>query len=144
MKNIILVLVLILSTSGIFGQNNSKTEQINAQKIAFFTKKLGLTTKEAQLFWPVYNDYLSRKNKLITDRKNMMDYCSENIDNLSKKEIKDIADKYTKFFVDEAQLLALYNEKFLSVLSADKVVKLYLADNDFKVYLLEQIRKRGK
>jgi len=145
MKNIFVVGLLFIFTSVLFGQQSeSKVEQINAQKIAFFTEKLSLTAKEAQQFWPVYNDYWLRKNKLIEDRKNLMNYCSDNISNLSEKEIEEIADKYTRFYTEEANLLVKYNDKFKSVLPVKKVMKLYIADNQFKVYLLQQIRNANK
>jgi Tfp pilus assembly protein PilZ len=44
-------------------QNNDKKETIESFKVAFITQKLNLTTKEAQLFWPVYNEYLDKKNQ---------------------------------------------------------------------------------
>ncbi|MBN1111936.1 MAG: hypothetical protein JXA53_03355 [Bacteroidales bacterium] len=145
MKNIFVVGLLFIFTSVLFGQQSeNKVEQINAQKIAFFTEKLSLTAKEAQQFWPVYNDYWLRKNKLIEDRKNLMNYCSDNISNLSEKEIEEIADKYTRFYTEEANLLVKYNDKFKSVLPVKKVMKLYIADNQFKVYLLQQIRNANK
>jgi len=145
MKNIFVVGLLFIFTSVLFGQQSeNKVEQINAQKIAFFTEKLSLTAKEAQQFWPVYNDYWLRKNKLIEDRKNLMNYCSDNISNLSEKEIEEIADKYTRFYTEEANLLVKYNDKFKRVLPVKKVMKLYIADNQFKVYLLQQIRNANK
>jgi len=145
MKNIFVVGLLFIFTSVLFGQQSeNKVEQINAQKIAFFTEKLSLTAKEAQQFWPVYNDYWLRKNKLIEDRKNLMNYCSDNISNLSEKEIEEIADKYTRFYTEEANLLVKYNDKFKSVLPVKKVMKLYITDNQFKVYLLQQIRNANK
>ncbi len=144
MKRLFLGAVFVLITLTIFGQNKSKVDAINATKVAFFTDKLDLTAAEAQKFWPVYNDYRRRKNKIIQDKKNLMKYCSENMANLSNEEMAEIADKYTEYFKKEADLFVKFNDKFKSVIPVEKVMKLYIADNQFKIYLLNEIKKTGK
>lgn len=39
-------------------------ERLEALKIAYLTKKLNLTTEEAQRFWPVYNQYIADMKKV--------------------------------------------------------------------------------
>ena len=51
---ILLLACLTLSLNAQEKKENRK-EQIESQKIAFFTAELELTPEEAQLFWPVYN-----------------------------------------------------------------------------------------
>ncbi|MCK7539265.1 MAG: hypothetical protein MZV63_54335 [Marinilabiliales bacterium] len=50
-------------------------EKLTAYKIAFFTQRLDLTPAEAEKFWPLYNDYSARKNKLQADRLSLMRYA---------------------------------------------------------------------
>jgi Spy/CpxP family protein refolding chaperone len=130
----------------LFGQTKDvqKEEMVKAQKIAFFTEKLNLTTEEAQLFWPVYNEYWQKKNKIIDDRRNAMKFCSENLEKLSDKEIERYGDLYINFHKQESDLLIEFNEKFKKVLTPEKVIKLYFADYEFKTYLLQQIRNAPK
>ncbi len=73
-----------------------------------------------------------------------MKFCSENMDKLSPKEIERYGDMYINFHKQESDLLLEYNIKFKEVLSPEKVMKLYLADYDFKTYLLRQIRNSSK
>ncbi len=121
-------------------KDSDKEEAIKAQKIAFFTEKLNLTPEEAQRFWPVYNDYWKKKNRIIEDRRNLMKECNEKMGRLSTKETERYADQYIKSHKIEAELLGEFNEKFKRVLPVDKVMKLYFADHEFKTYLLQQIR----
>jgi hypothetical protein len=150
MKRIALTFILLLSLlivrETLYGQakDTQKEELVKAQKIAFFTEKLNLSTDEAQRFWPVYNDYWKRKDKIIEDRRNAMKFCSENMENLSAGEIEKYGDMYINFLKQESDLLIEFNEKFKKVLSPEKVMKLYLADYDFKTYLLKQIRDSKK
>lgn len=132
------------STKMVAQDNQNKAELVKAQKIAFFTQKLNLTPDEAQRFWPVYNEYWSRKNIIIADRRETMAYCQKNLSRMSSKEIKAYADKYVGFQKKEADLLLEFNLKFQKVLPVEKVMKLYQADNDFKNWLLQQIKGGGK
>ncbi len=141
------LLIFLLFVGGVAvaqEKDNQKEDLVKAQKIAFFTQKLNLSPEEAQLFWPVYNEYWQKKNKIIEDRRNAMKTCSENMDKLSAKEIENYGDLYISFHKQESELLQEFNAKFKKVLSPEKVMKLYLADYDFKTYLLQQIRSSKK
>jgi len=137
------LLLALFSVAG-YSQEQSKEEIVKAQKIAFFTQKLKLTSDEAQAFWPVYNEYWERKNTIIADRQAAMKYFSENSAKMSTAEAKKYADMYIKFHKEEADLLVEFHAKFLAILSPDKVMRLYQADYEFKTYLLQQIRRSSK
>lgn len=141
-----LSLITLLGVGLVNGQdsNQEKADRVKAQKIAFFTEKLSLTPVEAQRFWPVYNAYWEKKNKIITERRETMTYCEKNLNRMSAKEIKTFADKYVGYQKQEAELLIEFNGRFQKILPVEKVMKLYLADNEFKNWLLQQIKGSGK
>jgi hypothetical protein len=136
----------LLLTKGVFAQNKESDREdiVKVQKIAFFTEKLNLSPEEAQKFWPVYNDYWKRKNKIIEDRRTLMKECSDKMSKLSAREIEQYGDLYIKSHKLEAELLEEFNQKFKKVLPVEKVMKLYFADHEFKTYLLQQIRNTSK
>lgn len=141
-----IILTLLLLTKGLFAQNKESDREdiVKVQKIAFFTEKLNLSPEEAQKFWPVYNDYWKRKNKIIEDRRTLMKECSDKMSKLSAREIEQYGDLYIKSHKLEAELLEEFNQKFKKVLPVEKVMKLYFADHEFKTYLLQQIRNTSK
>ncbi len=142
-KFIVTVLVLMLSVHLSFAQDGNKKEQeekIRAQKIAFFTDKIGLTPGEAQDFWPIYNSYWNKKNSIIADRKKTMTDFMAKSEQLSKKEMINYANKYINYEMQLAKLLEEYHLKFKQILPIEKVMKIYLADYEFKTYLLKKIR----
>ncbi len=61
MKKLLFITLLSLSFAAFAQQdlevNEGKNEKIEALKVGFITEKLALTTKEAELFWPIYNKY---------------------------------------------------------------------------------------
>ena len=150
MKILKSVIVLVLFVGFAFSVNAQDSEsklhheqEIKSQKIAFFTDKIGLTPEEAQIFWPIYNDYWAKKNKIISTRKEEMTYFADHSDNMSNDEMIRYADQYIGFEMALAELLDEYHIKFKKILPIDKVMKIYLADYEFKTYLLKKIRESG-
>lgn len=117
-------------------------EKLTAYKIAFFTKNLELTPAEAEKFWPVYNDYSARKNKLLADRLSTMRYAAQNEANMSEAELLATADRLVKTFSDEAAMVVSFNESLKSVLSPRKIIRLYQVENQYKQQLLRELNQR--
>jgi len=143
----ILALLFIIGISAFAQDTQTKSEkeqEIKYQKIAFFTDKIGLTPEEAQVFWPVYNEYWAKKNKIIAARKNHMTVFSDDSEKMSNDEMIKHADQYIHFEIELAELLDKYHKKFKEILPIKKVMRIYLADYEFKTYLLKKIRESGK
>lgn len=151
MKSKIFLLLLFILSFGVtysFAQEDkteqSIREQIQTEKIAFFTEKIGLTLSEAERFWPVYNEYWDKKNELIADRKEKMNAYLNHPESFSRKELEELANDYVNYRMEKAKLLKEYHTKFQEVLPVEKVMRLYLADYDFKSYLLNKIKKKSQ
>lgn len=144
--HISLLFVFVFSLISITGiaQNKSIQEQIQTEKIAFFTEKIGLTLNEAERFWPVYNEYWNKKRKIIEERKKKMNAYLEHPESFSNQELEKLADEYVEYRLQKAKLFENYHQKFKEILPPDKVMRLYMADYDFKSYLLKKIKKQGK
>jgi len=54
-RAIILTVTLLIPLIRLTAQNPN-LEKFSAYKIGFFTKKMNLTSQEAEKFWPAYND----------------------------------------------------------------------------------------
>jgi hypothetical protein len=120
-------------------QNNDKKEKIESFKVAFITQKLNLTTKEAQLFWPVYNEYLDKIEALKNARKKELRSANINIDTYSDKDLELMLDNEFLSKEKEVELGKEYFNKFKSVIPVKKVILLYKAEDEFKRELLRQI-----
>jgi len=140
---LLLAIFFALGFSSCKPKQEKSKETLKAEKIAFFTEKLNLTPQEAENFWPVYNEYWERKNRIIADNRIAMKYGSKNLNKMTDEEITKYADMYINFKKKESDLLIEFNEKFKKVLPPTKLFKLYQTDYDFKIYLLHQIKKSG-
>lgn len=114
-------------------KNHNWREKIMCEKIAFLTTELDLSTKEAQEFWPVYNEYMKEienaQKNIYVNYKALNEAIKEA---KPEKEVAECLDKYLKAQEDKAELTTESVKKFRKVLSEEKVAKLYLAEEKFR------------
>lgn len=124
------------------GQSVGDNEKLTAYKIAFFTQRLDLTPAEAEKFWPLYNDFSARRNKLLADRLSLMRYAAQNEANMSNDELSSTADRLAGSFSDEATMVVTFNSDLKKVLPPAKVIRLYQVENQYKQQLLRELNQR--
>lgn len=142
MKKILIIFIIVATAGSLsFGQDKA-SGRIEAEKIAFFTQRMDLTPDEAKVFWPVYNDYISRRNKIRLDKNNLLKYINQNQANIDDKELEESGDRIIAYTVEEATLMQTYHKKFKEILPIKKVVRIYQTETQFNKILLEQLRNR--
>jgi hypothetical protein len=124
------------------GRGKAFGEQMQVERIAYFTEKIGLTTEEAQLFWPIYNEMDNRRTVLFEERASIMHKYMNNSDDLSDKQVEEQLNRLVAIQQQEMAMPAEYDAKFRKVLSARKVMNLYVAEMGFRNYLLQKMRNR--
>jgi hypothetical protein len=140
MKNVILLLLLVMPFIGGAQNNKPKKDVIKAQKIAFLTTELELTEKEAELFWPIYNEYDA---KMLANRKahRAVMIKLRNFDGLSDDEAYSLSEKIITLEEERTQIRKTYLVKFAKVLGKKKGAKVYYAEEKFKRELFKKLRK---
>lgn len=140
---VLIVLPLIQGITGIKAQEEKQTlNVIQTQRIAFFNQKMGLTPKEAEKFWPLYNEYAKKKEAYGAEKRRLVNNFESNSGTMTENDIDVTIRKFVQLSKDETSLFEEYNRKFREILPASKVFKLYLAENQFKEWLLRQIKMR--
>jgi len=142
MRRLLILFMLAVLTGGVLTAQLNRTDRINAEKIAFFTKRLALSAEDAQKFWPVYNDFSSRKAKLTQEKNGIIRFSAQNFDNMSDKEKVESADRIIAIIGEEAELSTEYHSKFRDVLGPARLLLLYQTEEQFKNYLLRKLQER--
>lgn len=143
------VFLIVASVSSSFAQPDDKKheqrwEKYRAEKIAFLTSNLELSPAEAQKFWPVYNQLEKERWEAQIFRRQMEEKVIEAEETMSDQKIKQLTREFAGSLRKEADLLVTYNEKFLEILPPGKVLKLYKAENEFRMYMIKKFRDRKK
>lgn len=141
---IVFTFVLLILASNLFSQGRHRQwqesyRQLESQRIAFITTELSLSPEEAQVFWPVYNEYNQKRNELmIKHRLNRADEL--NLQQLSEPELTELADSDVRNLEEMAALRREYHQKFKQILPTIKVIQLYIAERDFNRNLYNESR----
>lgn len=147
MKNVILGLVFILFLSSNLSAQRGDgppREKVEAFKVGYLTKRLDLSSDEAQRFWPVYNKYSDELEKNRLGMRNILGDNFVKLDNLTPAEAdKALLDMHT-LRLQEVEILKQYTAEFKKVLPAQKVVKLFVAEHEFKRELLKLLREQRR
>ncbi|MGD0340911.1 MAG: hypothetical protein ABSA76_04280 [Bacteroidales bacterium] len=136
-----LIILMTISVSLAKGQNPNM-EKLNAYKIAFFTKKMNLSSEEAEKFWPLYNEFQDKKFRIQQERVLLNRNFNQNGGTMSDKELTEAGDKYIALEVQETSLSQEYHNKFKEILPPAKIIRLYQAENQYKLQLLNQLQNR--
>ena len=140
-KVIVFTILATICAMNISAQNINR-QRLDAYKIAFFTKRLNLTSLEAEKFWPVYNEFQDNKNKIQLERQELNKYFNQNELNMSEREMVEAGDKLIALEVREAALAQEFHNKIKTVLSPAKVMRLYQAENQYRLQLLKELQER--
>jgi hypothetical protein len=140
---ILIIALLLISLAGIAQRqfDPQTLELIKTKKIAFMTEAIGLTSQEAEKFWPVYNELEKERYKLM-DKKRELEHISDAPKSgMNESDYRKLAIEIAATHAKEGKLIEEYNLKLLNVLSAEKVVKLYRAEGKFRASLMHEFRR---
>lgn len=127
MKNFLIILFFIagLTLKGVAQEGDPQKEggRLEALKVAYLTKKLSLSTEEAQRFWPIYNKY---SEEIRGVRKEQKDKNLPEID--AEDKILNIRKKY--------------NGEFSKALSPDKANTFFRSEKEFGGFIQRELQER--
>ena len=138
--NKLFIAVCMLLTTLSFAQGGSM-EKIKALKVAYMTEHLELTSKEAQEFWPVYNEYEKERHELRHKQWVEIKSKLKDVSALNEKEAQNLLTSYIKIEEEEEKLEKNFLNKISKVISAKKTLVLMRSEEDFKRQLIKQYRQ---
>ncbi len=109
-------------------------------KVAYITEHLNLTSKEAQTFWPIYNQYQDKMNVLREKEWGEIRKKMRDIDSLSEKEASELLTSFVNLKDDQQKLDKGLYAQLSKALSAKKTFLLIKTEDDFKRQLIKQYR----
>lgn len=145
----IYVIVAIFFISGLsFGQEvKNPGEKVRSLKIAYITQELELTAKEAEKFWPVYNEY-DRKIRGLerNERMKVRTIIKESNDykNLTDNQADEILNRIYKIERQIFDTKKEMDQKLSKVISKKKILRLKHIEREFVRNLMNRLRSRKK
>jgi len=114
-------------------QDPKAKARIDAARAAYITDRLGLTTDEAEKFWPIYKEFAGRRQEL------RQQFVSAKREGKSDQELVDLGLKVKQ---QELDLEKEYSGRMMNVISAQKLMNLRTAEREFTRLIIQQIQQR--
>ena len=124
------------------GKRNDWQDRIKAEKIAYLTDAMDLTSAEAEKFWPVYNRAEAETRaswKLIMEAYRALEKSIEAGED--DKAISVLLDKYLDAREKGDGIERKYTTEYRKILSNDKIARLYIGEENFR---RQQIHKLNR
>lgn len=142
MKNYYILIICFLSSTLIQAQRPDKRAELKALKIGYLTKQLELTSSEAEVFWPVYNEF----DKKMFELRQQKILKSKNLDieSLTDEDALELIDSMKESekskFEYENQLI----EDLMKILPPKKIILLKKSEIEFGKQVLEQYKQKRR
>lgn len=143
MKRLIIPVLLLMFCFSAWAQAGEKQmqERIKAQKVAFITERLDLSSKEAQAFWPIYNAFEDKTN---TMRQNDLKEVRQKMrrGNLSEAEAQEILDQFMRVEDKLHEAKKQLVRDLGGAIAPQKIIALKSAEDAFNKRLLQMLQQR--
>jgi len=145
-KTLLSLFAILLITSTVIAQQNNR-EKIKALKTSYITNALNLSPKEAQQFWPVYNQYSNKiqrlKMQLEGGLKREIKFAG-GVENITNVEAQKLIDKFMQLEQQITDTKLLLIKELSKIISAKRIISLKKAERDFNRRILQEYGKRRR
>lgn len=140
--------VLILTTTLISLKAQNKDQQrnieqnkgrIEAQKVAFITTRLDLSSAEAEKFWPVFNEYKNEQKAKQKAWRNEHDFEPGDIDKMTDAEAEEFARDQLNHEQEMLDLRKGLITNMKDIISPQKILMLLEAEKEFRMELMKRV-----
>ena len=150
MKALFSLLFVLFITPVVYSQPDNggkknkkeKREWIKSQKVTYISNELVLTSEEAEVFWPIYNEY-EQKAEVLRNRKRKTLRALKKVDEMSNDEAYQKMEDLLALEIEMANLRSEYLSKFADVLDKKRATKVYIAEEKFKRELIKKMYNKG-
>ena len=144
MKNIgrkIIVVALVLASMMLVAPQSSSQphgrgawqDKMKAERVAYLTDAMGITSSEAEKFWPVYNEMDAERKSSFEKAMRSFKALNDAV-KAGKPEavISELLNNYLKANAASRAVELKYVPRFNKILSVEKVAKLFVGEEEFR------------
>ncbi len=115
-------------------------EKVEAARIALISNRLGLTPDQAEKFWPVYREFSMKRGEMRSE----FQHAQRNLDpnNPDPAKQQELINLGLNIRQREVDLERDYSGRILRVISAQQMISLRKAEQDFRQLILNQLQQR--
>ena len=124
------------------GRKAERLGQLENAKIAFISSRVSLTQEQAQRFWPLYNEFSTKRRDLNRNGRLLR---RDITDAMTDAQIRDNMQQAFALRQQELNLEKDYFEKFQKVITLRQVAQLLIAERNFTKEVIRRVAgQRGE
>lgn len=144
MKKLFIALTLLLSFSALQAQSDADLWELTKSDLKTEYKSIIIETllfsdAEADVFWPIFNEFMTSKNTLLDEDMKLLKDYADNYDSIDDAKIDELVKRAMELDAERLKLRKSYFKKVSKVLPKRKAGKLYQLDNQISILLDFQI-----
>ena len=134
-------ILLAITATAQQGRNRGRAmERIHAAKVAYVVDRLQITADQMAGFIAVYNEYDAEKTKCRKEA--MGKYKGINPNDTDNSTALQFVEDDLDYQQKVINIKRSYNDKFLKVISAKQLAELSPAEREFRMLLMDRLKKR--
>jgi len=138
MKKFILSTLVLFLASMAFAQTTDDyievvRDVLKTEKKAAIAEVMTLSEQEAEVFWPLYNEYESKDYEIQSKRVKIIKDLIKNFNNLSDEKADEMWISHMQYKQELLNLNKRYYKKFKKILPAGKAARFFQAINKIAV-----------
>ena len=118
-NNTIILILLLLFVSGLYAQRPGR-ERVKTLKVAFITEQLDLTSKEAQEFWPLYNEHEKNMQRFRKQERQQFGNQLSNLTEISESEASELLSDFLDLRNERHAVKQKFHQDIKKVLPSKK------------------------
>lgn len=131
-----LSMVMLICVSSIAQHNRQDRKKLESLRIAYITDELDLSSEEAQIFWPVFNEFEKKRTELRKSKNMLLGDSSKNS--------SDIVTEYLAIEEEEHLLNENYITQMREVISDEKIITLISSEKRFRERLIKRLNSKRR
>jgi len=141
MRHILIAAILCAATSAWAQQSALELlrQDLKTQKVALLTASLPLTSKEADVFWPIYRDYSNELAKIYDRRIAVLKTVFEKYDTMDAKTAEELVEKSFSIAEDKTSLLEKTYKKVSKQLGPVTAARFMQVENQILLIVEAQV-----
>lgn len=139
MKNLLLICLFLFTGLHLSAQDkDGHRERIKALKTAYITEGLSLSSKDAQKFWPIYNEFEEKRRNLY--RREHADI--DDLQCISEEKAENMLQEYVNIEREDYLLQKKFFSDLRSIFTAKQIIQLKKVEDEFNRKLIKEYRER--
>lgn len=139
MKKSLFIFFLLVGSLTLSAQDRDEhREKIKALKTAYITEGLSLSAKDAQKFWPIYNEFEEKRRKLYRREHREIN----DLQCISEEKAESMLQEYISIEREDYLLQKEFFKDLRTIFSAKQIIQLKKVEDEFNRKLIKEYRER--